>query len=151
GPELEPAGGAPAQSCVAGSPVNWNGCTSVVTGPSNTVPVGPSTRRLTVTGAAIADPAEAAMRPAAKPGDSLSFMLGAPLSTRAFGGCGRREVSWLPGLRAAPSRADAQWPAAASVPGDSGGTAPESHRLPCPPTFERWPMVYDEVTMTVNL
>src|SRR4051794_29994800 len=51
----------------------------------------------------------------------------------------------LPGPRAA-----GQWRRAGGVPGHSGGTAPESHRLPCPPTSERRHPTLG-VAVTVNL
>ena len=58
--------------------------------------------------------------------------------------CGRREVSWLPGRPHAPSQparggpVDATLiePLAFGIPGHSGGSAPVSHRLPCPPTLD---------------
>src|SRR5580693_635149 len=40
-------------------------------------------------------------------------------------------VSWLPDRRSPrPSRRYRPWPCWGSLPGDSGGTAPDSHRLP---------------------
>ena len=73
-------------------------------------------------------------------GLSGTVMQEPPLSTRAFGLGGRREVSWLPGLplRAFPARVAVQWLGSARAvgfPGHSGGSAPDSHRLPCPPTL----------------
>jgi hypothetical protein len=59
-----------------------------------------------------------------------------PLSTRATWAYGRRQVSWLPGLplRAFPIAegriGGLRMRAAVSIPGHSGGSAPESHRLP---------------------
>jgi cob(I)alamin adenosyltransferase len=52
--------------------------------------------------------------------------------------------------RAFPSRAAEQWPDAMGVPGHSGGSAPDSHRLPEPPTLNRRDVTVAGA-MTVNL
>src|SRR3954453_12244426 len=58
--------------------------------------------------------------------------------------CGRRQVSWLPGLplSAFPARVAVPVAAlhlarAAASPGHSGGSAPDSHRLPFTTDLER--------------
>lgn len=57
---------------------------------------------------------------------------------------GEGQVSWLMDHRfTAPSRPEGQWLYAVSLPIDSGGTAPDLHRLPfsLPPVSER-PFTY---------
>ena len=60
-----------------------------------------------------------------------------------------------PTVRAFPARAAGQWlrpsgPHAVGFPGNSGGSAPDSHRLPCPPTWSG-PCYTPGQGMTVNL
>ena len=62
-----------------------------------------------------------------------------PISSRANAVDGSEEVSWLPSHPPAPSRPGGQWLRAARAVGflgHSGGPAPVSHRLPCPPIPE---------------
>ena len=53
--------------------------------------------------------------------------------------------------RAFPSRLAEQWPDAMGIPGHSGGTAPDSHRLPEPPTLNGRDVTVATSAMTVNL
>ena len=96
-----------------------------------------------MTGAAAAGAASSAAltRPAARPAGVRIFIGWSHPFPRGLIGLGRREVSWLPGptLRRLPgSRCETSGcglgPRAVGFPGDSGGSAPDSHRLPCPPT-----------------
>ena len=55
--------------------------------------------------------------------------------------CGLDQVSWLPGSNAPPAAfpGRAQWPTFVmrmTLPGHSGATAPDFHRLPLRPTHE---------------
>src|SRR5688572_17777301 len=101
----------------------------------------PSTRMVTV-GAATAGAARASVRrPAARPAERSWRCKEPPLSTRASG-------LWSEGGLLAPGPTPPRLPGpfdgpvarsahAAGFPGDSGGSAPDSHRLPCPPTLVR--------------
>ena len=81
-----------------------------------------------------------------------------PLSARASSGDGRREVSWLPGRPPAPSRPALRSsgcglrPRAGGIPGHSGGSAPDSHRLPCTtdPDTGRWYRGRERVTVNLT-
>ena len=91
--------------------------------------------RSATAGAATARQREPATRPASR------WSCKSHPFPRGLRACGRREVSWLPGLPFAPSRSVfgpvACFSRAKGFPGDSGGSAPDSHRLPCPPTLVR--------------
>src|SRR3954453_1365797 len=106
---------------------------SVVIGASNGVVVEPSTRRLTVAGAASAGADAASRTDAARSAASgWSFGMEPPLSSRDSCGLkGRRQVSWLPD---SPGRAFPRRRGRPSgfvqlgLAGNSGGTAPDFHR-----------------------
>src|SRR3954471_4681049 len=83
---VPPFAAVPSHSCgaVSAPAVNWKGRTSVVTGPSNTVAVGPSIRRLTVTGAAAATEADTSSARTASARPARRWSMKPPLSTRAI-------------------------------------------------------------------
>src|SRR5829696_9399612 len=96
--------------------------------------------------------ATATTRPASAPG--TNFFMSQPLSARAFtmASVGGRS----PGSRAdplAPSRTARRSSGSETrgFPGHSGGSAPESHRLPEPPTLISGGCYRPEQAMTVNL
>src|SRR4051812_24849097 len=136
----EPAG----QGC-CGTGGGVSGSVTVVR--SSSVPLAPSTRTLTVGPASAVDAAVASAttaRPAARPGLDPSFMLRAtpfPRGLRtAFGSEGGLLASGPTSPRLPGSHVAGQWPRpppwrppAVGFPGHSGGTAPDLHRLPCPP------------------
>src|SRR3954469_3994428 len=100
--------------------------------------VGPTALTRTATVVAPADAVQMASTRAAR----RILSMEPPLSTRAYGPVGRRRS---PGSRAYRFRAfpaascGVQWlracARAVGVPGHSGGSAPDSHRLPSPPTL----------------
>ena len=108
------------------------GAVSVVTGPSKSVRVAPSIRRSTVTGAADAGDATA-RSPATVPAITVSFMLRA---TPFHEGVGLVVGGRSPGFRDYRSRLPKRMLSGRldavrrGFPGDSGGSAPDSHRLP---------------------
>src|SRR3954451_23943385 len=93
--------------------------------------VGPVALTRTDTVVASADEAQMASTAVAR----RIFFTEPPLSTRAYGPVGRRRSPGFRAYRAAPSRplVASQWHVralrtAVGVPGDSGGSAPDSHR-----------------------
>src|SRR3954464_4164409 len=100
--------------------------------------VGPTALTRTATVVAPADAVQMASTRAAR----RILSMEPPLSTRAYGPVGRRRS---PGSRAYRVRAfpaasgggpgAARGVRAVGVPGYSGGSAPDSHRLPSPPTL----------------
>src|SRR4051812_46798371 len=108
---------------------------SVVTGPSKYVCVEPSTRRLTVTGAAVAAAPEIERTRSAQPSARTNRNKRATPFHEGVCAWRSEEVSWLPGPSVAPSQtldssSGCARARATNFPGHSGGSAPDLHRLP---------------------
>ncbi len=94
-------------SAVSDPSVKWNVRTSVVTGPSNKVEVGPSIRSSTGTGApndGDGTASTAVVRPPSRRPRLRRCIISHPFPRGRMCLAGRRQVSWLPGLPSAPSR-----------------------------------------------
>ena len=127
--------------------------------PSSSVASAPSIATFAGHGGAAPRP-RAATRPRRRrpPGRHVigSSSVEPPLSARAcrLGVGGRSPGSRAYRPRLPGSRCDASGcgsgPRAVGFPGHSGGSAPDSHRLPCPPTWSER-MLYPGRGMTVNL